>query len=491
MSLHAELTPEAQARLDALRRNSSVSSVIAGILGVTLLALICALIGIKVLVEKPPTIITYKGPETRTTETEKNKITNPINRTPAAPASARARVLAAATKSPTAVPTIEFLMTEPSLEYGTGKDDFGEGGIGLDPRKTGWTVLPPGLRKRCSQQDRLQRLQENGGTEKCEEAVVKALDFLQQTQNKDGSWEGTNKSAMTGLAVLAYLGHCETPLSENYSDTVLRALTYLTNLGMANNGKLIEKGQEKGNGWVYEHGIATYALGEATTFCKQLDVNVPNLPEVTRQAGQYIIDNQHKSGGWDYRYSEDSGRGGDLSVTAWQIQALRACHHTGLDFRNMRTCISRAMEYVEARSGDSGGFSYTGSANGTGKYWNLTGAGMLCLQMWDKGSAGSVRAGGKYLRKNSKFKYADKDHGSDLYSHYYESQAMMNRGGEDWKIYNKNFRDEILAAQDANGSFKLHGNPKHHTNSKHYRTCLCTLMLEVYYRFLPSTGGDF
>jgi hypothetical protein len=23
----------------------------------------------------------------------------------------------------------------------------------------------------------------------------------------------------------------------------------------------------------------------------------------------------------------------------------------------------------------------------------------------------------------------------------------------------------------------------------HYRTCLCTLMLEVYYRFLPGTGA--
>jgi hypothetical protein len=491
MSLHAELTPEAQARLDAMHRNSTVSSVVCGILGVVLIALTCAFIGIKVMIREHPTIVAYEPPERGPDDPKSTKLRNPLNQTPAAPSPSRAPVITADTLSPTSVPTIEFLSADPSLEYGDGDDDFGKGGIGNNPGGPPFGHLPERLRKRCSQEDRLQRLQEHGGTEKCEEAVVRALDWLQKTQNNDGSWENSNKSAMTGLALLAYLGHCETPLSEKYSDTVLRAMTYLIDLGMRNNGKLIPRGQEKGNGWVYEHGIATYALGEATTFCKELGINVPDLQTVTQQAGQFIIDNQHQSGGWDYRYSEDSGRGGDLSVTAWQIQALKACHQTGLDFRNMRPCISKAMAYVEARAGDSGGFSYTGKANGHGKYWNLTGAGMLCLQMWDKGSAGSVRAGGKYLRKHSKFKYADKDHGSDLYCHYYESQAMMNRGGEYWDTYNRNFRDEILAAQDADGSFKASGSGKHGTNRVHYRTCLCTLMLEVYYRFLPSTGGDF
>ena len=489
MSLHAQLSPEAQAEFDALRRNSGISSFIAGLLGVVLIALITALVTLKVLVFVTPTIITYQPPDNQNKDPETHKMPSNIRSKPSSPSSSRARVIFASTTSMTTIPVPEIDTTAPSATFGSG-NDFGDGwDPGKGPGKGQFVLLPPDIRKRCSHADRLQRLQEGGGTEQCEDAVVKSLDFLQKTQNQDGSWEGSNKSAMTGLAVLAYLGHCETPLSEKYGDTVLRALIFLVDLGMQNNGKLIEPGGEKANSWVYEHGIATYALGEATTFCKQLGVNVPNLSEITQKAGQYIIDNQHKSGGWDYKYSEDSGRGGDLSVVAWQIQALKACKHTGLDFRNMRSCISKAMAYVDARSGSSGGFSYTGSANGDAKYWNLTGAGMLCMQIWDKESAAAVRAGAKYLRKNSKFKYADKGHGSDLYCHYYESQAMMNRGGADWDFYNKNFHDEILAAQDDDGSFKLHGNPKHHTNSVHYRTCLCTLMLEVYYRFLPGTGG--
>ena len=39
---------------------------------------------------------------------------------------------------------------------------------------------------------------------------MKSLRWMKQTQNKDGSW-GNRKVAYTGLALLAYLGHCETP----------------------------------------------------------------------------------------------------------------------------------------------------------------------------------------------------------------------------------------------------------------------------------------
>ena len=103
-------------------------------------------------------------------------------------------------------------------------------------------------------------------------------------------------------------------------------------------------------------------------------------------------------------------------------------------------------------------------------------------------AAGYIRrSGAKYILKNSKFDYNTEF--SDLYGHYYESQAMMNRGGEDWKTYNKNFRDEVLNNQADDGSFKATGSGKHGTNRVHYRTCLCTLMLEVYYRFLPGTGA--
>jgi hypothetical protein len=64
---------------------------------------------------------------------------------------------------------------------------------------------------------------------------------------------------------------------------------------------------------------------------------------------------------------------------------------------------------------------------------------------------------------------------------------MMNRGGNEWKKYNGQFRDELLKNQNPDGSWPTPGGGT--SMNPHYQTCLATLMLEVYYRFLPGTGS--
>ncbi len=356
-------------------------------------------------------------------------------------------------------------------------------------------LIPETMRKRCSKEDRLQRLKENGGTPACEEAVMKSLRWLKGTQHSDGSWGDANKPAMTGLALLAYFGHCETPLSDEFGESCMRGIVYLVNLGMKNDGKLASNFTE--NGWVYEHGIATYAIGEAATFCKDLKIDVPSLLEVAEKAGQYIIDSQNKNGGWAYRYEKDGGHT-DVSVSGWQIQALKACDHTGIKYRGMTACINKGLDYLKDCQAPEGGFGYTGKGEPEAGYYTLTGVGMLCNQMWGKANRSEVRKGADYVMKNTKFDYNSEF--SDLYGHYYESQAMMQVGGKDWKQYNNLFRDELLNNQDADGSWKIPGGGKkirgvatkfaeNNADGKHYRTTLCILMLEVYYRFLNTDSG--
>jgi hypothetical protein len=65
---------------------------------------------------------------------------------------------------------------------------------------------------------------------------------------------------------------------------------------------------------------------------------------------------------------------------------------------------------------------------------------------------------------------------------------MINYGGKFWKEYNELFRDGTLAAQNKDGSWPLPANTGHGLGNVHYVTCLTTLMLEVYYRFLPGTA---
>ncbi len=347
-------------------------------------------------------------------------------------------------------------------------------------------TLPRSMRFR-TEEKRRQMISLEGGTMESEEAVLKGLRWLKATQNADGSWTGGNQCAMTGLALLAYLGHSETPLSEEFGDSCLRAITFLIDRGMSKDGVMASSGEK--NHLPYEHAIATYALAEAVAFCEQVNISIPNLPEVTLKAGQFIINNQHESGGWDYGYDEASGRGGDLSISSWQIMALAACREAGLPLKNLEPCIKRALDYVENRQDSSGGFGYAGKgdSHAPNGYHTLTGAGMLCLQMWNKVSAGSVRSGAKYLEKKSRFDFSGED--CDLYGHYFEALAMRLRGGDAWKLHQARVMPQLIENQNPDGSWKMPGGGKKpnavaaaFTSNVHYRNCLCILILESYYR---------
>ena len=379
---------------------------------------------------------------------------------------------------------------------GPGKGDGGFPGFDGDGQGRMFIPLPGVMGKRCSKEDRLQRIRDNGGTPACEDAVVAALRWLKANQSPDGSWGGSNKVAMTGFALLSYFGHCENPASAEFGESCLKGIVYLVETGLRNDGKLASN--FSANHWPYEHAIATYALAEAATFCRDIKYEVPSLMEVTEKAGQFIIDNQNANGGWAYLYAKSDGHT-DVSVAGWQIQALKACSHTGIRFRGINASTGKGLSYLGECQNENGGYGYTGK-NPAGEltYLSLSGVGMLCNQMFGKGNGADVRKASKYVLANTRRDYNSAH--CDLYAHYYESQAMMQSGGSNWKTYNDLFRDQILQNQDSDGSWKIPGGGRKieavapswaaaSHEGKIYRTCLCTLMLEVYYRFLNTDKG--
>ena len=480
MSLHAQLSPEAEARLRAQQRTSTITSIIISILSVVLIGILLLWILLPTVETFTPEIVSYQAGAEDEQKITKREMTRAVERKPSAPSSSMAKVIAANTTSLTAVPIPDVDTPDPSADFGDG-NDFGDGWGTAEEDGAGFTSIPATMRERCSKEDRLQRLANNGGNEQCEEAVMKALRWIKSKQNPDGSWEAKYKVAMTGFSVLAYLGHCETPNSEEFGDSVTRGILYLVDKGMKDNGLL--RDGSKGHGWVYEHGIATYALAEAYTFCNKLGINIPNLDTVTKQAGDAIIEGQARSGGWVYNFDAGSDDG-DNSVGFWQIQALKACKHTGLwEEKDFKETIKNALGYLEDVQGSNGAIGYRKSASRSPE---LTGGGVLAYQMWDKGSDSVVRDGIKYIRKNTEFDWEEES--SNLYYHYYNAQAMINRGGSDWEEYNELFRDKLLAAQNEDGSWWRGEKVHHGANGPHMATCLATFMFEVYYRFLPATG---
>lgn len=489
MSIHIRLSEEAEGRMRSDRRNSKILSILISGLFMVLVFLVFGLIALKAI---PPEIVdidvTYPPKEVISSDPEPPKPKSALSKpkSPANHAMAN-RLISVNAMDSISIPVVDDVNLSTDV---LGMSDVGFTGGGTDltgtdgPGKDIFCKIDTVISKRCSQEDRLNRIKEMGGRVESEAVVERGLEWLKGNQKPDGSWSNKNVSAMTGFSVLAYLGRCETPVSKKYGDSCLSGIIYLVDLGMKNDGKLSTNSSDKH--WPYEHAIATYALCEALTFCDQLKYNVPSLNEITLKAVNLIIDNQHpKSGGWDYGYDTNGNRGGDLSIAAWQIQALKAAAHTGIEIKGLKSAQNKAMEYIVNLQGDNGGFGYTGKANGE-TYAKLTGAGVLCLQMTGKKYSSEIRKGAKHILEFSRFDYEGKD--SNLYSHYYESQAMMAKGGSEWKKYNEMFRDQLISSQNPDGGWKAPGSGGLY-NDAHYRNCLNILMLEVYYRFLTETGS--
>ncbi|MBC8453852.1 terpene cyclase/mutase family protein [PVC group bacterium] len=322
-----------------------------------------------------------------------------------------------------------------------------------------------------------------GGTAS-EVPVLRALRWLKKNQNEDGSWNKT-KSAMTALALLAYLAHGDTTASAEFGSTVQGAITYLAKAGVASNGRF------KGN---YEIPIGTYALCEAYAITR-----IPKLKEICEANVDFVIKGQHPSGGWDYSCKQTQRD--DTSYMGWCVQALKAAKMAGIPHPNLRDAMEKAVhgfkKNFKGKDG-YGGFGYTSPSIG-----NLTGIGVLCMQFLGASKTKECKAGLKTLEKAT-CDWQNPMGQSPLYYWYYITQAKFHEGDNVWNAWNKQFsptliKNQKVVSKDLSGYIDHKGKPqeigswispgkKEHTggNGEVMDTILCTLMLEVYYRYLPT-----
>jgi hypothetical protein len=388
---------------------------------------------------------------------------------------------------------------------GFGKAGAGGGfgtGMGIGGA-AGFVSLPPSMRSRCSSAERLQKLAQNGGSSECERAVSQSLEWLKGQQNADGSWGRANKPAMTGLVLLCYLGRCETPESPFYGDNVMKGIMYLIELSQKNQyGAFTE--DFAGNAGAYEHGIATYALGEMYTLARLGSKSLPGMREAFEKGVELIIKCQNgkdagrAEGSWDY-YTKNIAEGNptsrreDLSVAGWQYQALKAAKNTSLKISGLNSAMDKTVDYIERLQTKDGGFGKEKRDEHYNQY-SLTGAGVLGLQTLGKANKKStIGKGIKFLRDFLTSEPLDWNKNCNLYCWYYYTQAFFQQGGDDWKFYNEQILPQLLANQNPDGSWKTEranwesGGTR---NNAIYRQALCTLQLEVYYRYLKVADRD-
>jgi len=326
-------------------------------------------------------------------------------------------------------------------------------------------------------------LARHGGGGATEGAVLRALRWLKKNQNSDGSWNNV-KPAMTGLALLTFLAHGETPASEEFGYTVEAAIRWLTD---NQDGSGHFNGRDDHD---YSHPIATYALSEACALTK-----IPKVKYAAEKAAKIIVAGQHPSGGWDYNCGQTTRD--DTSYMGWCAQALKAAKLAGLNVEGLDAAMTKAIDgFRKNYAGNSGygTFGYTEPGD-TG----LTGVGVLCMQLLGASRSPEVRSGLLSLEQTT-FNWGGGGKYNQNYYWYYITQARFHAGGKSWDSWNRLFspvlvnRQTIIpkAIRDAKGElvdigfWDMNAEISGHTDGVVMNTSLCALQLQVYYRYLPT-----
>lgn len=354
-----------------------------------------------------------------------------------------------------------------------------------------------------------------------EHAVYLALRWLKKYQEPDGSWStgsggGENqhdgaRPAMTALGLLTFLAHGETPASEEFGQTVERAIKWLVAAQDPSTGHF--KGSDN---YDYCMPIATYALCEAFAITR-----IPMVKAAAEKAALAIVKGQNPSGMlWNYNFdpkaelkaNSNAADRNDLSYAGWCMQALKAAGMAGLEVEGLEEAKRKAVQGTKimgvANADGSRAFGYGRTGGEAYGPWEITGAGVLCLQLLGAGKSKEAQDGLLWLKRatcewaNPWMLDQDKDgkpSGNPIYHWYYVTQAKFHAGGAYWTDWNKQFSPQLVknqiivqnAIQDDKGQLVDIGywksaSPTEFCQSHVYNTTLCALMLQVYYRYLPT-----
>jgi hypothetical protein len=330
-----------------------------------------------------------------------------------------------------------------------------------------------------------------GGTAETEAAVKAALKWLADNQDADGRWNprthGGGKetnvlgrdrqgagsradSAMTGLALLAFLASGHTHLEGPYRDDIRRGLEYLMRTQAAD-GNLA--GQAAPYEFMYSHAMAACALSEAYGMTHD-----PRLREpVVRAVGYTLRAQDPIGGGWRYR----PGDAGDTSQLGWQLMVLKSAELAGIPIPdNTRQGIIRYLQSVA--SGNYGGrASYRPGEQVSG---TMTAEALACWQFLGLSRQNpACNEAGDFLLSE-----LPGNGDSNLYYWYYATLSMYQLQGVHWQRWNEALRETVVRRQEKEGPQAGSWGTSDVWGSyggRVYTTALATLTLEVYYRFLP------
>ena len=319
-------------------------------------------------------------------------------------------------------------------------------------------------------------------------AVESGVQYLVRTQRDNGAISDRGHDvAMTSLAIMAMASMGVEP--QRYSAagrSMEKAVDFV-----------LEKKHQDVQGYLggrdgsrmYGHGITTLMLTEILGMGSTVEQNA-RIHEMLANAIKLILSAQEVSkseklqGGW--RYTPTS-RDSDLSVSVWQLMALRSAKNDGLDVPG--EAIDSALQYLRFsyaspmnRDGTPRdkvtGFSYTPGTHHPA--FTMSAAGLLAMQVCGQYESPMVKGASEWLmqhppKPNERFFF---------YGLYYYAQGMHQAGGKYAERADELVPSLLLESQRSDGAWLARGGEERNVGAV-YSTALAVLCLSVRYHYLP------
>jgi hypothetical protein len=319
-------------------------------------------------------------------------------------------------------------------------------------------------------------------------AVKAGVKFLVETQRPDGAvTDRGHEVAMTSLAIMAMASLGNEPIPRTKAGrTMHSAINFVLDHKHQDNEGYF--GGRDGSR-MYGHGITTLMLTEILGMGASLEQNTQihkALGDAIKLilAAQDVSKSEKLKGGWRYTPSSHDS---DLSVSVWQLMALRSAKNDGLEVPG--EAIEKALQYLRfsyaspmSRKGtpreEISWFSYTpGTQHPT---FTMTAAGLLAMQVCGQYDSPLVKGASEWLlqhppRPNERFFY---------YGVYYYAQGMHQAGGKYAEHADKLVPELLLESQRSDGAWLAAGGEERNIGTV-YATALAILSLSVRYHYLP------
>jgi len=316
-------------------------------------------------------------------------------------------------------------------------------------------------------------------------ATAKAAAFLVGIQDPRGaiSENGTHETAMTALSSLALAAIGNLPGDPTPNGASLRkAVSFLLNPDRQD-----AEGYFGGRDFsrMYGHGITTLTLCEllGSGADKAQDKALRNACEKAVSLilrAQAVSKRKGNEGGWRYTPAATDA---DLSVSIWQLMALRSAKNAGLQVPS--ESIDAAVDYIRnlhfqapPLSSSPTGFRYSPT---TAPVWSTCAEGLLALQVCGRYEAPEVLSTADWLLKSP----PDPSKAKDIwfyYGTYYYAQGMYQRGGLHAEESFRSVNAALLPLQKPDGSWKSVSDKE---KDRVYCTAMAVLSLSVKYHYLP------